>query len=1146
MLKIILFLISWIFISWGVIYSQTTCPNLATNGDFSAGNSGFTADLTSDCIPLNCASSKYCVATNFKGKCVSWPSVTDHTTGAGNFLIIDGSTGLNNVNVWKNSVSVSNGTTYEFSCWVASVYGLVQQSFDLGMIINGTNVKINTISQSAGTWVQYSFSWTSNVTGIIPIALQQITAGAFRDFGLDDISFSCKSCAANFSYTSVNGCASYQLSNLSTGVNPISVQWSNGAISQSTNVQLSCGSSATYCISITDGNGCQSSICQTLTASDNIPPIAVCAPGIGIDLGTNCSLAVTPAMIDAGSSDNCQIQSITVSPTTLTGCGVFPITMTVTDWCGNKSICKTGIQTAESVPPLMTCPPNMTVNGQFFDGELCAGMVQIGVPTVLDNCGKPVTVTNDYTQASDASGAYPNGSSTVTWTATDACGNTATCSTTVVVLDCPPIIKDTCCAYALHFFNNYADNRIKKVKVSGICDTKICCSDPDFWAENTNYPFSVEFFPADGSGFPLGSVSSPPEAKDVIDNDFEIWLSKSNSNHQLQIDWYDFSNNIVATHTIEIACNGNFLEDEDWTLFTSKTALNDPNLFVFAVREPDDDEEKPCDPDERDLQSDECDIIYAITCNTPNYLINLSTTNVGTSYSWKVRKDEDPAPTPPSITVGTTPNTASFVVPNDGSASGQYIVSLTVSTPSTNSTTIICSGGDIGIKIPKIIPAFTYKLIPCGLTVEFTPSIANFSNYVSSISWSCQEDASFPSSSTPNFPPFTYTFANQSIFHVTMVITDTYGCIHTVMQEVNNNRGCNPNFEIEYDFCSSDCNNQSSISRTVKFKNTSTGGACPVQYTWDFGDGTIQPDNSAIVSHTYSPAYIPCPGGNPSISVKLTMDDTAAPAAPEKCNAAVVTQKTIEISPCNADFIFIKCPDGSVIFTSNVPGEWDFPGSTQVVEEGSDPKDANGFRKKVKVEYTDGTYHVRFIGHCENGGICEVNKYEIKIEIICCVKHSRRHDVHRFTENGRRYKMKYKFAQNQYIGDPSINIGGNSYLLSVHNVKAVTKLRRRNSKFYNFWKNTYDGTLTASFTGSVFTADANCNCNVDNPISETNGPHSLRTKVTAKKSKLGKYHSRKDSITSTHTVTVGAQTFTFNFSLGKDCTPFQKWLDKNF
>ncbi|MBK8470770.1 MAG: HYR domain-containing protein [Sphingobacteriales bacterium] len=69
-----------------------------------------------------------------------------------------------------------------------------------------------------------------------------------------------------------------------------------------------------------------------------------------------------------------------------------------------------------------------TVNG------VCYGDVTVVPPTATDNCGV-VSLINDYTGASLASGFYPVGTTIVVWTATDASGNTTTCSQTVTVTD---------------------------------------------------------------------------------------------------------------------------------------------------------------------------------------------------------------------------------------------------------------------------------------------------------------------------------------------------------------------------------------------------------------------------------------------------------------------------------------------------------------------------------------------------------------------------------------------------------------------------------------------------------------------------------------------------------------------------------------
>jgi hypothetical protein len=65
-------------------------------------------------------------------------------------------------------------------------------------------------------------------------------------------------------------------------------------------------------------------------------------------------------------------------------------------------------------------------------------------PTVTDNCNRDLTITYEITGATtrngtgiNASGTFNVGVSTITWTVTDACGNKATCSTTVTINPLP-------------------------------------------------------------------------------------------------------------------------------------------------------------------------------------------------------------------------------------------------------------------------------------------------------------------------------------------------------------------------------------------------------------------------------------------------------------------------------------------------------------------------------------------------------------------------------------------------------------------------------------------------------------------------------------------------------------------------------------
>ncbi len=193
------------------------------------------------------------------------------------------------------------------------------------------------------------------------------------------------------------------------------------------------------CLQVTgDSPSTSCTICQSVSVSDNVPPVARCL-GIGVVLDANCNAVITPQQIDDGSTDDCLLQSMSVSPDMIHGCGLFPVTLTVTDWCGNTATCMTNVQANEDIPPMMRCPSNVTVTAS--SPAPCSKIVNNLQPTnVSDNCSTP-SVTYTVTGATSGSGAnsasgltFNQGISTVTYLATDACGNSTSCSFTVTVL----------------------------------------------------------------------------------------------------------------------------------------------------------------------------------------------------------------------------------------------------------------------------------------------------------------------------------------------------------------------------------------------------------------------------------------------------------------------------------------------------------------------------------------------------------------------------------------------------------------------------------------------------------------------------------------------------------------------------------------
>ncbi|MBK8703262.1 MAG: HYR domain-containing protein [Saprospiraceae bacterium] len=112
-------------------------------------------------------------------------------------------------------------------------------------------------------------------------------------------------------------------------------------------------STVTY--TVTDACGNPASCSFDVLVEEDVPPVAVCLPGVGILLDATCTATLLPGTIDGGSTDNCQILSMSVSPNTFNQCGNFPVVLTVTDLSGNTSTCNSSVQVADGIAPTALC-----------------------------------------------------------------------------------------------------------------------------------------------------------------------------------------------------------------------------------------------------------------------------------------------------------------------------------------------------------------------------------------------------------------------------------------------------------------------------------------------------------------------------------------------------------------------------------------------------------------------------------------------------------------------------------------------------------------------------------------------------------------------------------------------------------------------
>jgi hypothetical protein len=85
----------------------------------------------------------------------------------------------------------------------------------------------------------------------------------------------------------------------------------------------------------------------------------------------------------------------------------------------------------DEVAPSITCPVDMSVTAAT--GESSSAVVETGVAAATDDLGEAPIVTSARSDGVDVNDPYPIGFTTITWTATDAAGNTDSCMQTITV-----------------------------------------------------------------------------------------------------------------------------------------------------------------------------------------------------------------------------------------------------------------------------------------------------------------------------------------------------------------------------------------------------------------------------------------------------------------------------------------------------------------------------------------------------------------------------------------------------------------------------------------------------------------------------------------------------------------------------------------
>lgn len=170
--------------------TQIGSSNLVVNGDFELGNALFSTDYTYYPIAdVFGPQASYGVISNPNTWFNPFDPCTDHSSGNGNMMVIDGSAFNGGTDaIWCQNINVQAGSKYQFSYWIQSVTGSNILA-NIQVRINGAIVGTNIAPLGSCVWQQRVLSWTSPISGAVDFCLFDLElSGNGNDFALDDIS----------------------------------------------------------------------------------------------------------------------------------------------------------------------------------------------------------------------------------------------------------------------------------------------------------------------------------------------------------------------------------------------------------------------------------------------------------------------------------------------------------------------------------------------------------------------------------------------------------------------------------------------------------------------------------------------------------------------------------------------------------------------------------------------------------------------------------------------------------------------------------------------------------------------------------------------------------------------------------------------
>ncbi|MFD2835410.1 PKD-like domain-containing protein [Gramella sp. AN32] len=312
--------------------------NLVVNGDFEQGNTGFRTQygfrtdnpgVRNELYPEGL----YAVDQNSNDYHTDFSDNGDHTSGTGNFMIVNGDPNLGNV-VWETTgyLEVKPNTDYYFGAWTTNLVSRTEADkyarLRLVVLVPGNNGQDQISSESTlgdltfqnvGEWLEFFNAQVWNSGNNTQVKIQIINENTIRDgndFGIDDISFA-EISAVEYDFNPSNdgpACqgGTIQLNaNMEGGREPIIYSWTgpdNFTSSEENPVieNATVENSGVYELTVTDFYGCANPtkstevmvIPETITNAGE--DFSICAETADIQLNGMISGSVTSGIWSGG------------------------------------------------------------------------------------------------------------------------------------------------------------------------------------------------------------------------------------------------------------------------------------------------------------------------------------------------------------------------------------------------------------------------------------------------------------------------------------------------------------------------------------------------------------------------------------------------------------------------------------------------------------------------------------------------------------------------------------------------------------------------------------------------------------------------------------------------------------------------------